>query len=448
MATLVVASGTVLLIAYGNGYTYDLQTGHLVHRGLIIIDSTPSTNQITLNGKPVSQGTPYRQEFRAGWYNFTLSKSGYRTWSKRVQSIPSVATLVDYVLLLPQHFSVDSLAARTAISQFVASRDHRHIAFVVPSGSDAGVWSLDTSSHQETELYPSAVATAVAPAETDTFLAWDTDNSRVLIKSQIGSTVSLLVVPTSGGGAPINVTATFDVDSGSLTFNPNNTHQLYWQSPDGLRLIDLNSQTVSAPIATNVSTFSFAGSRIIYVGVGHQRAALWVMDSDGDNKQELVSKLPTSISYELAYATYLGTPEIAVVNQSAHQVTLYNNAYSQPQAQLLPASATDAVFNGDGRFLLLSDASHVATYDLQLNTTYTLPPSNSTVTGLSWFDNYHLVFNRSGSIVLSEFDGNYATVITHANALPPYSSSDGKSVFAASTTSTGTTLIKAITIRQ
>jgi hypothetical protein len=459
LATAIVLGGTVLLIAYGNGYSYDFSTHRLVHRGLIIINSVPGSSQITLNGKPVKQSTPYRKTFRRGWYNFTLAKSGYRTWSKRLEAVPSAVTLADYVLLMPDQFGVNNLGSRSAINQFVDSPDQHHIAFVVTSGNNAGVWSLDTGSDQETKLYASAPATAAtatapaAPAETDTILAWSADNSHLLIKSQTASGTALLVIADSASSQPVNVDTTLGVSPDSLTFSPSNWQQLYWSSPDGLRRLDLGNQTISAPLATNVDAFGFAGSRVVYVATSAthptQPPALWVMNSDGSSKQKLFPNLPASQSYELTYASYNGTTELVLVAQTPQTATLYEDPFSDsPTVKQLKASATDALFNATGRFVVLSDAQHMATYDLQQNTLYNLPAASSPITGLNWFDNYHLLFNRGGDIVLSEFDGNYPVVVTHAGTLPAFGSSDGKTVFTtAANSAAGTTQIKAFIIR-
>jgi len=448
LATIIVVGGTALLIAYGNGDSYDFKTGHLIHRGLIIVGTTPSGASISINGKAISQRTTYQQNFRRGWYNFTLTKTGYRTWTRRIESIPSEATLVQYILLLPQHLISTTLATRAAVTQFTASPDRNHVAFVVPSGSDAGLWLFDTSSDQQTKLYTSAAATATAPAEAITILSWSNDSNHVLIKSQVGATVTLLVVPDSGGGAPVNLTS-LGVTTGAVTFSGSNWQQLYWQSPDGLRRVDTSAATISSPLATHVAAYTFDGSRLLYVdNTPGKPAALWSLDSSG-SAQKLIPKLTPSGSYQISFASYLGTPEIVVVAQDSHTATLYSNIYSQPiVTKTLPVSATQALFNGDDRFVVLYDASHVATYDQQLGTTYTLPPADSAITNLTWFDNYHLLFTRGQQVVLSEFDGNYATALTTGDGQEPTGTPNGKTVIATTPASSDATAIKAVTVQQ
>jgi PKD repeat protein len=448
VATAIVVLGTIALIAYGNGVSYDVKTGRLVHNGLIILQSTPSGAAVTLSGKVQHQQTPYRHTFRAGSYDFTLTKTGYRTWQKALWVVASEADLAQYVILLPQHLVVSDFGTYPSITQSLETRDHHLIGFVVPNGPTAGVWTFNTSNHQQTRIYASAPATATTPAETVQLLSWADDNSRLLIQSQVGGKSSLLVVSTGGGGAPVDLDATFKQDIDTAIFNPANSQQLYWRAGDGtLRRLDLSDQVVSPVLADHVAAFAYAANNLLYIDTATPKPSLWSLDSSS-NKTELIASVPPSTTYELAFATYIGTPEVAVASQDSHTVTLYSDIYSQPVTTRLPAPGQHVAFNGDGRFLLQYDGQHVATYDLQRNLTYRLPAPNSAVTGISWFDNYHLVFNRGGQIVLSEFDGNYANVVTRGNTLPPAGSEDTKSIVATSSTSTGATLLKAIKIRQ
>jgi len=445
VATAVVVFGTIALIAYGNGYSFDFATGRLIHRGLIILHTTPSNAYVQVEGKLQSQRTPYRHSFESGTYNFTVTKSGYRTWSKPLWVVASQADLAQYVILIPQHLAVSVFGTYPAISQTLATRDHALVGFVVPSGPTAGVWTFDTGSHQQKRIYAAAPASDTTSAETVQLLSWADDNSRILIKSQIGDKTAFLVVG-AGGGPPTDLDTTFKQDIDNASFNPNNARQLYWLSPDKqLRRLDLSNQIVSPVLADHVAAYAYASDRLLYVTTG--LPSLWSLDSSG-NKTQLVTGLPPSATYELAFTNYLGTPEVAVASQDERTVTLYSNVYSKPVVTTLAAAGQHVSFNPDGRFLLQYDDQHVATYDLQRATTYVMPQINSAVTGLSWFDNYHLLFNRNNQIVLSEFDGNYAVVVTRSDALSPAGSEDTKSVIATSPTSTGSTLLKAIKIRQ
>jgi hypothetical protein len=447
LGALIVVGGTVLLIAYGNGYSYDFAKGRLVHRGLILLESIPSGAKVTLGDKQLTQKTPYRQTFEGGNYEFTLTKDGYRTWNKRIDVVPAQVSLAQYVILIPQHLQVDSIANQPTISQFTASRDRHRVAYTVPSGADAGIWSLDTGNRAVTKLYSTPSAAGVL-TEVDEIQGWSDDASHVLVKATSGDRVQFLLLSSNPSDQVINITDSLKTDIANLTFSKSTWRELYWQSPEGLRRVDMNSNTISDILVPKAAAFTFAGDRVLYIDTSQPTASLWSIDHS-NHKQQLVAALPPSTRYALGYTTYINTPQAMVVAVDTGTATLYSDVYSSNvSSKTITAAASQVSFNGDGRFALLSDEHHVATYDLEQGRTYNFPAINSTVTGLSWFDNYHIQFNRGGQIVLSEYDSNYAVAITRGNALPPYNSQDNKYMFAVGDTSTGASQIKGVKIRQ
>lgn len=444
-ATAVVILGTIMLIAYGNGYSYNFKTHKLVQRGLVILNSIPSGASITFGDKHLKQKTPYRQTLEAGEYDYTLEKTGFRTWHKRIPVVPSQVYLAQYVILLANHIQVDSIGSYPGLNQFVESRDHSRVAFVVPDGPGAGIWSLNTGNHQQTRVYASAPTSGDKPAESVQLLSWSDDNSHLLVRSQVGDTISMLVVSATPGDQPINLSDTFKLDLGSLAFSLNDWHQVYSLDSDGLRRLNLNDKTVSAVLADHVGGYTFAGDRIVYVDTQTSPASLWSLDTSG-RKQQLAASVPTGSSYELAYATYIGTPEVVVIAQDTRQAKLYSNIYSQLSTKAMNSPAQHAIFNGDGRFVVLTTDTQVDTYDLEQNKTYSVVIG--AVTGLSWFDNYHLLFNQGTSTTLAEYDGNYATEITRNSSEPAAGSQDTKTVVVPAPTSTGGVQIKTLKIRQ
>ncbi|HEX7259403.1 MAG TPA: hypothetical protein VF272_00540, partial [Candidatus Saccharimonadia bacterium] len=232
-----------------------------------------------------------------------------------------------------------------------------------------------------------------------------------------------------------------------LTFSPSNWRQLYWMSDQGLRRLDMGNNSISAVLASNVAGFTFDGNRMLYVSHAEPTPSLWVLDANGETKR-LADNLPVSQTYNLDFAHYIRTPMLAVVAVDSRKTLLYRNLYHSPRPIELPAVAASAVFNGDGRFLLQFDESHSATYDLQENTTYSLPPSVNAASGVAWLGNFHLLSNQSGSIMLSEYDGNYLNTLTKGGVLPAFVSGDTRSVIVASPNAAGAIHIRRVIIRE
>lgn len=448
LGAVIVALGTFALIAYGNGYTYDLKSRRLVHKGLLIVSTTPGSARLSINGKNAKGGTPYRNTYEAGRYSLEITKDGYRSWQKFVDVVAAQASLVQYVILLPQHLQVGTAASFPAISQTLASRDHSRQALVVPSSAQAGVWWLDTQSKQQTRVYQTSLDASGQPTERLEVLGWSNDAGHLLLR-RTGSDakVNLLVVAANGNDPPINLTDTLQQPFTDLRFGNGSWRELYWSTPDGLRRVDLSTDQVSSPLTEPVLAYTYAGDRVLYVANIGVNPSLWSLDRNG-KRTRLADKLPVSKSYQLDYSTYIGQSQVMLTATDAGQAWLFSDIFDKPHLKTITAAAAQVQFNGDGRFALLYDATHVSVYDLERDQLYSFPAINSSVTGISWYDNYHLLFNRSGQIVLSEFDGNYAIAITRGDGLAPTTSPDNKLVFATTTNSSGQAQVKTIKVRQ
>ncbi|HEX7259314.1 MAG TPA: PEGA domain-containing protein, partial [Candidatus Saccharimonadia bacterium] len=210
-ATVIVIGGTVLLVAYGNGYTYNFTSGKLVQRGLLLLSSVPNGATITLGGKQLDQKSPYRNSFEQGWYDFTLGRDGYRTWHKSIQVKPSLVSLHQYVILLRQRPLTDSIATHGSISQMVGSPDNRRVGFVVPHGDQAGLWSLDGENFEQTRLLPLPVTADPVAPEVLSILSWSNDASHLLVRRVKGAENSLLVVSNNTSEAPLSIAGIFNI---------------------------------------------------------------------------------------------------------------------------------------------------------------------------------------------------------------------------------------------
>ncbi len=442
----VIVGGTVLLVYYGNGYAYDIKTGRLIHRGLVLLESYPSGAQVSFNGKQLKQKTPVRHHAEGGVHRFDVTKDGYRDWHKQISVTPAWVSLAQYVILLPDTIPVQNVASYPQISQFLASRDRRRIAFNVPSGRDAGIWVMDSRSRDRRKVYTPAVATPAQPAESVQIVSWSNDASHILLQRTVADVPNQLVVDAEGGGQPTNLTDTYSANFTDLVFSPGNWREMYWNSPEGLRRLDTGARTITGPLTPRTAAFTFAGDRILYVDTSQPTAALYSLERSG-RKQRIVPALPVSSRYEVAYATYISAPQAVVLAPDDGTATIYSDIFETVSSKTIPAAAEHASFNGDGRFVLLWDAKAVSTYDLEFNRVYAFPAGQGAIASPSWFDNYHVVFNRGGQAVMSEYDANYANGLSKGD-LPAFNSPDDKFVYTVAAAADGSSQIRAARIRQ
>ncbi len=415
LIALFIIVSTIVLVAYGQGYSYDFKHNRFVLRGLVVISSTPSGGEIKLGGRHLRNSTPYRATLEVGDYNFQVARPGFSTWAKDLVVTASRVTWAQYVWLFPQKLSGQVITnPQQSVDRVAAAKDHRHFA-LIEHAPDQSLWTFDSQTRQLTPIYTAKPEDASTPAEQLLGATWAPDNSALILRTQTGDKLNFWLL-SSGGNDKTNLTDLFKVDFGDLRFNPTNIHQLYSLNPDGLRLIDTSAKTVSAVLADKVSAFTFGADRVFYIQTTALGKSLWSLDKAGV-KQELIQSLAASDSYELSYNSFNGKDWVAVIPAQSRTLTLYSDVLSaHPRSKVISKQADHAQFNSNGQFLAFWGGSGVGSYDLDQDVIYNLSGDFGDTSELSWLDNYHLVQNAAGTVKAMDYDGT--NVVNLLGVLP------------------------------
>jgi hypothetical protein len=161
------------------------------------------------------------------------------------------------------------------------------------------------------KLYTPKPATDGSGAEVLANVVWSDDASHLLIVSTMdGQPVHRLAA--AGGGEPENLTDRYKFNFTGLKFSGSNWRQLYWISPEGLRRVDVDNQTVSSVLADNVTQFWVA--KTVARGV--------TMASFSPDGHFLAFSSPTSImTYDLEQSAITGTPTVYTVIDQPGQLS-------------------------------------------------------------------------------------------------------------------------------
>ena len=430
--TCLVVLATVGLVAYGQDYSYSFSQHRVVRSGNVIIQSIPSGVKIAQGTHKPSKKSMYRLE-AGSTYAFSIVKDGYHTWQKTLSVLAGRVSLVQYVILVPTDLSPHTLLSNPQIVSQSWSRDHRHLAYVT-GGTNSAIYTYNPGDAKPAKIFVPTAATDTTTAETLQTVAWSDDASHLLVTSQLNGVSTVRLMDSSGANA-IDLTSTYGFDFTSLHFSGSTWKQLYWISPDGLRRLDVDAQTVSGVLADQVKQFSVSGDRVFYIQSANAVESLWLLNGSGNKPQQLVAALPTSDHFGMAYVSYRGSDVLALVPSVTGAGTLYSDIFGDtPVAQTVAHNVTDVSFSPDGHLAAFSGTGTITTYDLDQSNVFGTPVDytfsvNNMATPPVWFDNFHLLSSQNGRLVWSEFDGqNQVDLGTTANLLPA-SSSDTKSVY-------------------
>jgi hypothetical protein len=419
-AALLIVGGTIILVAFAKGYSYDFKTNRFIVNGLVIFRSNPEGATIFVEGKDSRRRTPYRTTLEAGAYNFEIFKSGYKTWRKRLEVVGSGVTNANYIWMFPQKIKSDRLTD-SAVSFLQPNRNRRQFAYV---GANT-LWMLDVASRKSTKIYTGRAAEAEVLHE----VAWSNDSSHFLLRVTRGAVPHYLIVEAGGDHGVIDVTDTFRFSIDNLRFSEGSWEDLYWVSPEGLRRLSVPSRTVSAPLAEQVVAYTLGQGRIYYVQTTKLGRSLWSLDENG-RRHEISQSLPQSERYQLVSSDWRGQTVLAVLPSEARSVTLFSDIASQhPTAKVLGKGVDALVLSPDQRFLALYAGDNLLTYDLDKQYLRRLRLAGEQISSLRWFDNYHLLINTPTAVKVMEFDGGNLTQLKPADpSLPAWPTADQRSI--------------------
>lgn len=395
-----------MLVAIGRGYSYDFENRRFVLNGLLILASEPNNADVFINGEFEKRRTPYRTTLEEGKYNVELKREGFRTWRKTLDIIASEVTYAQYVILFPERMETKRLLQTAPVTRLLNSEDRKRFAYIT-AGEAPGVWLLDSDLKGATKVYTPKEATPEAPAEVISDVLWSKDNSRMIVKTSSG----VMLVDLGSNFATTNLTEKYGFDFSSIAFNPSNSRELYWISPEGLRRVDTGAETVSAVLADKVSAFAFTEDRILYIQSTKLGKSLYSLNRDG-NQQELIQSLAESDGYQIITGKYRDADILAIIPNATSTLTIYLDAYtSAPESKVVAKNVSQMKLSDDGRYLGFYSSNSFGSFDFEKEKTYS-KTLEKPLTYLGWFDTTHFILNIDGTVKVTDFDTTNEVEIT------------------------------------
>lgn len=403
LVAAIIAGGTLLLVSYGQGYSYDFKDHKFVSNGLLILGTTPNGARLTLDGRQTRKVTPYRSTFRVGQYDIKLTKDGYRPWSKRINIVASEVVNLALIIMVPEKLRTATIPNTLETSSILSSSDHRHVA-AITAGSQPGLWQLNAEQASAKKIYTPGEGQSIQSG------SLSRDGSRSLLRVQQADGVHVLYINMNNGVVK-DLTSDLKLALDDLRFSFNDANRLYWLNSEGLRRIDVNSKAVSGILAANVANFTYDNDRVIYVQSTKLGKIIAVMDADGKNARTIVQGVAESPSYLLAYGSFRDNDDLAVVPTSNGQLTVYESIYSDNVvARVVARDVTRVLASDDGHYMVFGRAKGFGSYDVGRAKIYDGLYTDQ-IDAMSWFNGAHVIVNSENKTRLVEFDGGNATDI-------------------------------------
>ena len=439
----------MMLIAMGFSFT---DNGRIEQSGLVEISSRPSSAKVTIDGKELFSTTEVNKLLATGSHDIKITKTGYDTWNYTINIEAGLTTTIDWVRLFPLNpeiANVDTFDKKLSIASVSESR--RSILVAEDKATTFSVLNLQDEKLKEVAkikfqdlLGELGEGETAATANDFKVVAWNSNDTRILVSHQKGDTNEWIVVNTSEPTKSINITKLYNKDFAKLLFANDAATNLWALTAEG-ELSELNTNSTAAPIAvaTNVKQMINNGDTVIYVApskdlvfdsYGNETSSTKTTESEEDTESDIKAATDKIFVYNEGEIDSTAIADLGSANPTVILDTgtywskdwlvynlndkliirkgsypIYNKTQDSDFAIVkevelgyVPSIATH---NSDQRIIVAANGADIYTYDI-IYTTERKYQSDIELTNLNWLDDFLYWQSKDKTIVVRDFNGD------------------------------------------
>jgi hypothetical protein len=422
LMAIVIGLSSYLLFNIAYGFGYNTKTGQIIQNGLLFVDSKPGGADIYLNGKKQSATTTARLILPAGNYNLSITKNGYRSWTRSfVLEEHTVARYV-YPFLFPTKPITIPLKSYPIQPAIVTQSPDRRWLLVQSEDSAQGnlvFHEYDTSNLAQAPVSITVPKSIITAADGSVFKAveWSTNNNQLLLLHTFAGASEYIVIDRTKPETSFNVNKLFNIDPAQVALKNKRADQLYILDKDSgnLQVADVGQAALAPAILKHVLAFKPYGNSIInYVTdtgapAGKVVARIW---DNGDNY--LLYTFAAGDKYLIDEAQFQGHWYYAAGSNTNERIDIFkdpedyirNPQYGKavPLVALTETGATNLSFSDNTRFIAAQSGQNFAVYDLENQDSYRYTVKSPVEGDLNWMDGHRFIAQSAGHILVFDYD--------------------------------------------
>ena len=229
IACVVIGATTVLLYeAYGFGLG---KGGKIIQYGLVYLSSQPNPAYVTVNGKLISSSTNTSLTLPEGIYNITLSRKGYRTWSRNIEVDGGTIEDYTYPLLIPVNLQTTNVKSYASAPEIATQSPSRQWLLVQHSSTSLNfdLYDISNPAKAPTQVaIPANLVSSHVTSESWKVIAWANDNQHVLLEHIFDGKIEYILFDIANPSQSINLSQTLkNISFTSIELNNGHYNQYY-----------------------------------------------------------------------------------------------------------------------------------------------------------------------------------------------------------------------------
>ncbi len=426
LMTVLIFTATLVLVYQAYGFGVDRKTGEVIQNGLVYVDSSPDNAVIFIDNVEKSDRTNTRMLLKAGNYQLTVKRDGYRDWSRKVEVLGGGIERITYPMLIQtnlaeqeiQNFGVNEQLIRTQ------SPDRRWL-MVAKSGSLNTFTELDLKDAAKgTKLpllrqivFPETVFSATDKPRKLEVMEWSNDNEHFLVKHTFGDAYEYIILNRDRPETSFNINKLIERNPVKLTLRDKKFDHWHLQDSVGGDLIFATAKKEVSIVATAVTAYkSHDDSTLLYSKKSADGQQDVFLTREKDTK--LLRKVKDGLLY-LDIARFDGKWYVVVASDGDKRTYIYQDPWEvlskvngikvAPKAIFRSNEPINTLeFSTNTRFVFVREGQHFAVYDSELDKifNYNFSSELDKATEVSWMDGHRLLARSSGQTYIIDFDGS------------------------------------------
>lgn len=421
LLAIAIAFGVIILLyqAYGFGLG---KNGTIVQNGLLFFSSQPSQANIDINGK-LKGKTNTRLFLPSGEYAVSLTRPGYRPWTRSVTLEGGSVRHFDYPLLVPTKLvnsTVEPYSSAPGLS--TQSPNQRWFLIQQPgSVTNFDEYDLNSSTFAETTLsLPATLVSKSTTSQSWHVIDWADDNAHVLLQHSYDDKSEYILLDRADPPQSVNLSQTLSGASFTkLTFDNQkyDYYYLYDATTGTLQTASLQNPAPTTLLTHVLAYQTYANNIVLYVTDSDASAGKVVVRELDGTQNYKITTLDANSPYLLDLTQYSGAFYVAVGATTQNEVYIYDDPVGQLRAnpkhvpvpsQVLHVQAPNYLsFSNNAQFIVAENGQQFGVYDIenQIGFKYTVAAQlDSPQVHASWMDGDRMVYVSNGKLIMFDYD--------------------------------------------
>lgn len=426
LMTVLIFTATLVLVYQAYGFGVDRKTGEVIQNGLLYVDSAPDKATILIDNVEKSDRTNTRMLLKAGNYQLTIKRDGYRDWSRKIEVLGGGIERITYPMLIQTNLAEQEIQNFGINEQLIRSQSpDRRWLIVAKTGSLNTFTEFDLKDANKGAklplirqiVFPDTVFSVTDKPRKLEVMEWSNDNEHFLVRHSYGEAFEYIILNRDRPETSFNINKLIEKNPVKLTLRDKKFDHWHIQEKVDGDLIFATAKKEIIVLAPGVTAYkSHDDSTLLYAQKSSDGQQDVFLTRANDTK--LLRKVKDGPVY-LDIARFDNKWYAVVASDGDKRTYIYqdpwdviskvNGAKVAPKAIFRSSQPINTLeFSANTRFVFVREGQHFAVYDVELDKifNYNFGLTLGIDTEVSWMDGHRLLARSGGQTFIIDFDGS------------------------------------------